>query len=81
VATMDASGADRPLKANRRPGKRADHERGAIADISGISILPTKSGWSSSGANQTDDSGSLLFVGPAKAQWDANIFPYWVLSK
>jgi hypothetical protein len=34
-----------------------------------------------SGANQTDDAGSLLFVGPAKALWDANIFPYWVLSK
>jgi hypothetical protein len=29
-----------------------------------------------SGANQTDDSGSLLFVGPAKALWDADIFPH-----
>src|SRR5262249_48308241 len=30
---------------------------------------------SSSGADQTDGSRSLLFVGPAKALWDANIFP------
>src|SRR5215813_4101317 len=28
-------------------------------------------------ADHTDGSGSLLFVGPAKALWGANIFPYW----
>ena len=33
-----------------------------------------------SGANQTDDAGSLLFVRPAKVLWDAHIFPYRVLS-
>jgi hypothetical protein len=57
-------------------GLAAAAAKSQVSDLLLPQLRPSDHRPASNGANQTDDSGSLLFVDPAKVLWDADIFPH-----